>query len=198
MKWFVFCLLPALLFFATSNRVMADDGEKIQLLITGGHETDPQDHGRPVILVGNALGVTPEVFREAFSHVKPAPAGEQPDPAQVQRNKAALMHALGPYGVSNELLDRVSNYYRYRPESGKLWPTMPAVVFATLTNGVPAAIVITVPGSGYSSPPKISIPGHPGMFKATLAFGRDVKSNGSLAAITMDDANYPRGQVSGK
>ena len=143
MKRFVFCLLPALLFFATSNRVMADGGEKIQLLITGGHETDPRDHGRPVVLVGNALGVTPEVFREAFSHVKPAPPGEQPDPAQVQRNKAALMQALGPYRVTNELLDQVSDYYRYRPESGTLWPTVSAVAFVTLTNGVPVSIVIT-------------------------------------------------------
>ena len=152
-----------------------------------------------VVLVGNALGVTPEVFREAFSHVKPAPPGEQPDPAQVQRNKAALMHSLGPYGVSNELLDRVSNYYRYRRESGALWPTTPAVAFVTLTNGVPASIVITAPGSGYSSPPKISIPGHPEiLLKATLAFGHDVKSNGSLISITVDDVNDAAGRTLGK
>ena len=109
MRRFCICLLAAIGFVAFHSPSWAGDEDKIQLVITGGHETDPRDRGRPVILIGNALGVTPEVFREAFSHVKPAPGGEQPDPAQVQRNKAALLKALGPYRVTNELLDRVSN-----------------------------------------------------------------------------------------
>ena len=67
------------------------------------------------------LGVPAEVFREAFTHVKPAPAGEQPDPEQVQRNKRALLDALGKYGVNNDRLDEVSNMYRYRPGDENLW-----------------------------------------------------------------------------
>src|SRR5689334_10813701 len=46
--------------------------------LTGGHDTDPRDKGRPVVLVAAGLGVTPEVFRDAFSRVTPAPAGREP------------------------------------------------------------------------------------------------------------------------
>jgi len=190
MKYLLFRLLPALaIIIAFSGRALAGDDGKIQLVITGGHKTDPRDHGRPVILIGNALGVTPDVFREAFRHVKPAPAGEQPDPEQVRRNKAALLKMLGPYRVTNELLDQVSTYYRYRPGSGTLWPTTPAVAFVTLTNGMLASIVIAQPGSGYCSPPKLSVPGHPEIsLTPTLAFGRDVNSNGSLVSVTVGNA----------
>lgn len=95
--------------------------ETVQLTITGGHETVPADHGRPVVLIASALGVKPEVFRTAFSRVMPAPGGTKPTAEQVRQNKEARLVALSPYGVTNELLDRVSDYYRYRPESGKLW-----------------------------------------------------------------------------
>src|SRR5436190_11471312 len=60
---------------------------KIPLTITAGHETDPEDKGRPVALIAAGLGVPPQVFRKAFTHVTPAPAGQEPDPAQVRRNK---------------------------------------------------------------------------------------------------------------
>jgi hypothetical protein len=56
----------------------------VRVTITGGYATDPRDNGRPVRLVAGALGVPPDVFREAFSHVTPAPGGEEPDPDQVQ------------------------------------------------------------------------------------------------------------------
>jgi hypothetical protein len=174
----------ALLF---SFSVAAAGEQQIQLKITGGHETDSRDHGRPVVLIGNALGVTAEGFREAFSRVKPAPAGREPEPAQVQRNKAALLDALGKHGVTNEQLDRVSNYYRYRPESGRLWPTKTATAVANIKDGAITSIKITDPGSGYSTPPEISVPGHPEIaLKATLAFGRDLKSNGSVASIAQN------------
>ncbi len=45
---------------------------KIPVTFSGGHETDPKDHGRPVVLVAAALNVKPEVFRKAFSGVTPA------------------------------------------------------------------------------------------------------------------------------
>jgi hypothetical protein len=175
---------------AVSLRILhAADSEKIQLTITGGHETDPRDHGRPVVLIGNALGVTPEIFREAFSYVRPAPAGREPEPEQVRRNKTALLSALSKYGVSNETLDRVSNYYRYQPGGNRLWPTKPATAFATVKNGVVDSITISDAGSGYSSPPKISVPGHQEIaLKSTLSFSRDLKSNGSVKAISFEKA----------
>ena len=87
------------------------------------HRRRPRDRrarpGRPVVLVAAGLGVPTEVFRKAFSGVTPAGAGEEPDPAQVQRNKEALLKVLGPYGVTNDELDRVSNHYRYQAACGR-------------------------------------------------------------------------------
>src|SRR5437868_3934220 len=88
----------ALLTLALTLRTQAAAPQKIQLAISGGHETDPRDHSRPVTLIANALGVTPEVFREAFTHVTPAPAGTEPAPDQIRRNKTALLSALSKYG----------------------------------------------------------------------------------------------------
>ena len=48
------------------------DEMKVPLTFSGGLDTDPQDHGRPVVLVAAGLGVKPEVFREAFRGVTPA------------------------------------------------------------------------------------------------------------------------------
>ncbi|MEI8283231.1 MAG: hypothetical protein WCG75_12560, partial [Armatimonadota bacterium] len=56
--------------------------QKPLVRVEGGHGTAEVDHGRPVILVAGGLGVPPQIFREAFSHVKPAPAGQEPDPEQ--------------------------------------------------------------------------------------------------------------------
>ncbi|MBI3875703.1 MAG: hypothetical protein HY300_07030 [Verrucomicrobia bacterium] len=187
MNRFVAILMSALLAASFAGRAKAASEEKINLTITGGHETDPRDHGRPVTLIASALGVTPEVFRNAFSRVKPAPAGTEPDPAQVQRNKAALLGELSRHGVTNELLDRVSNFYRYRPESGGLWPTTPAAAYATIKDGAVTSVVITSAGAGCNSTPRISIPGHPEIaLKATIAFDRDLKKNGSISSITVE------------
>ena len=62
---------------------------------------------RPVVLIAAALGVSSDVFREAFSHVRPAPAGTRPDPAvSVPRAKltrpaatATAEPALEPPGI---------------------------------------------------------------------------------------------------
>src|SRR5262245_15048144 len=105
---------------------------KVPLTITGGHETDPRDRGRPVALVAGGLGVSPEVFRSAFSKVKPAPAGTEPDREQVRQNKAVLLSALTPHGVTNEELNRVSDFYRYVPGRGKLWPVKAAAGYARI------------------------------------------------------------------
>ncbi len=45
---------------------------KVPVTFSGGHGTDPRDYGRPVVLIAAALKVKPEVFRKAFSGVRPA------------------------------------------------------------------------------------------------------------------------------
>src|SRR5215210_1846395 len=107
---------------------------RLPVLFSGGHETDPKDHGRPVVLVAAGLGVKPEVFRKAFSGVKPA-RGRGPTGEEARRNKEALMKVLGPYKVTNDRLDEVSNYYRYRPQEGELWPTKLAKAYAVVEEG---------------------------------------------------------------
>jgi hypothetical protein len=161
--------------------------EKVPLVITGGHETDPRDRGRPVALVAGALGVSQDVFRKAFSQVRPAPAGTEPTPEQKRQNKDVLLGALKPYGVTNEELDRVSDFYRYVPGRGKLWPVKAAAGHGLFKEGVLSSIVITDAGSGYNSEPSVSVAGHPELtLKATLAFGRDLKKNGSIATVKSD------------
>ena len=174
----------------TSNATTAPSTQtsKFLLTFTGGYETDPQDRGRPVILVAAGLGVAPEVFRNAFSHVTPAAAGREPDPAQVRRNKEALLRSLSQYGVTNDLLDKVSNHYRYNRGKGETWRHTPATAYATIRNGVITEIVITNPGAGYSSPPKVSISDMPNVnLKATLSFSADLDKNGSIKDIKIAD-----------
>jgi hypothetical protein len=159
------------------------DEMQIPIKFSGGHETDRRDGGRPVVLVAAGLGVTPELFREAFRGVTPARGGP-PSRAQAQRNKRALLKVLGPHGVTNERLDEVSNYYRYRPQEGEFWRNRPAKATAILKEGRVTRIEITEAGAGYSSPPKATIPG----FEATplevkLLFDKDLETNGSVKAI---------------
>ncbi|MBI1332053.1 MAG: hypothetical protein GC165_04145 [Armatimonadetes bacterium] len=152
--------------------------------ISGGHETEGVDRGRPVNLVAGGLGVKPEVFREAFSHVRPAPAGQRPDEQRVHMNKQALLSALQPYGITNEQLDTVSNYYRYRREQGEMWPTAEATAVAILQKGALTSIKIDKGGSGYNSVPTVTIAGHPEIkLKAVLSYGKDLKNNGSISEI---------------
>jgi hypothetical protein len=160
---------------------------KVDLVFQGGHDTDPRDHGRPVVLVAAALGVPPDVFREAFSHVHPAPAGEQPKPADVRQNKHELLSRLAPYGVTNDRLDEVSNYYRYRRESGRLWRHDDAAGYALVQGGKIISITITNPGAGYTTPPKVSVPGvaltdYP---VAVVVSSIDLARNGSIAKIDL-------------
>jgi hypothetical protein len=169
---------------STATTAPATQTSKIPLTFTAGYETDSQDRGRPAILVAAGLGVPAEVFRQAFTHVTPAPAGREPDPVQVRRNKDALLQALSQYGVTNDLLDKVSNHYRYNRGKGELWRHTPATAYATIRNGVISEIVITTPGTGYSSPPKVSIPDMPKVkLKATLSFSADLDKNGSIKEI---------------
>jgi hypothetical protein len=178
-------LLAGLAAVTLSPRAGAAGEEQVPLVIWGGHDTDPRDRGRPVALVAGALGVSPEVFRSAFSGVRPAPLGTEPDPEQVRRNKAVLLGALARYGVTNDELDRVSNFYRYRPGRGELWPVAAAAGYAVVKDGAVTSVVITQPGYGYCAPPTVSVPGHPEVaLEAELHFDRDVKKNGSVASVT--------------
>jgi hypothetical protein len=156
-----------------------------QIVFSGGHETDPVDHGRPVVLIGNALGVTPEVFRDAFSGVSPSESGP-PSPSHAQANKQILMDKLGPHGVTNERLDEVSDFYRYRPQSGDVWTHKPAVATATIKDGTVTGFKLADGGYGYSTPPKVQIAGHEGVeVKAELEFTSDLKTNGRVKTLTM-------------
>ena len=165
----------------TTTTAPAPNGP-VTVTITGGHDTDPVDHGRPVVLIAAALGVPTEVFRTAFNGVMPSRNG-QPTAAEAQANKAALLGVLAPYGVTNERLDEVSNHYRYVPASGSLWRHVDAA--ATYAGGV---VTITAVGAGYTTPPTVTISagGLPTTTAtAALHFGTDLATNGSIASITV-------------
>ncbi len=156
----------------------------VEVQISGGHDTLEQDHGRPVILIASALKVPTQVFREAFSHVHPAPAGQEPDPEQVRRNKEALLNALSRYGVTNDRLDEVSNYYRYNGRREALWKHRDAKVTATILRGEVKKVTVIDGGAGYSSKPTLTVPGVPNAhLEINLAFGPELNSNGSLAKV---------------
>jgi len=168
-----------------STRVDTSSSE-YQVVISGGYETDPRDNGRPVVLIASMLGVTPTVFREAFSHVQPTTAGTQPQEGQVRQNKAALLTALSPYGVTNDYLDTVSNYYRYNRSAGETWPQHPAVIKAVVSNGVVTGFNIIDAGSGYTSTPAITVVGSDVSATGALSFTNNFVTNGSITQILLD------------
>ena len=170
----------------TSPTLAPVENTEVIVTISGGFETDPRDKGRPVALIAMALGVPADVFREAFSHVTPAGAGEEPDPEQVKKNKQALLNVLGPYGVTNERLDEVSNYYRYNASAGETWPRTQATAQAIVENGVVTGFVITNPGAGYTSTPTVIVTGAGTVNAvATVSYTTDFATNGSITAIML-------------
>lgn len=159
----------------------------VPLAFTGGHELGENDYGRPVVLIAAALKVKPDVFRQAFSGVTPAPGGEEPDPRQVGKNKEALLSILAPYGVTNERLDTVANFYRFHPERGELWRHQEAEAYARVDQGKVTSIVIVNPGYGYNSVPQVSLPGWDNVqLTAVLKFSTDLEKNGAVAEIKME------------
>lgn len=155
---------------------------KVAVKFAGGHETDRKDGGRPCVLIAAALGVKTEVFREAFRGVTPAKNG-RPSGEEARRNKEALMKVLAPHGVTNDRLDEVSNYYRYRPQEGELWPTKPAKAQATIVDGKVTKIEVTESGSGYSSPPTATIEGLDVRLTVKVKYGKELKTNGAVTAV---------------
>jgi hypothetical protein len=173
---------PTLALAQTSTSPAPDS--KVDVIFTGGHETVGADRGRPVILIAAALKVPDQVFRDAFKGVRPAQTGSGPTDAEARANKQVLMAALGPYGVTDDRLNEVSNYYRYRRSAGEMWRNTPAKAFATVHNGVVMSITITDAGSGYSSAPTVTLAGMTDVhLTATLAFGTDFAKNGLIKDI---------------
>ena len=161
---------------------------RLPLVITGGHETDPRDGGRPVVLVAGGLGVPEEVFRDAFKGVHPAGPGRGPTPDEARANKKVLMDALRPYGITNDRLDEVSNRYRYVRSRGELWQHTEAEGYATVRDGRVTEITLTHVGNGYSSPPNITVKDHPEAKVAIkLSYGTDLDRNGSIASASLQN-----------
>ena len=189
MKYLLMVLLAALpcVAFAQSAPSPATDGEtKVDLAFSGGHETLGADRGRPVVLIAAALNVPDQVFRNTFKGVHPAKTGGGPTDAEARANKEVLLAGLSPYGVTDDRLNEVSNYYRYRRSAGEMWKNTQAKAYATVKDGVVTSVTITDAGSGYSSPPTISIAGATVKnLTAKLAFGTDFATNGSIREIKM-------------
>ena len=158
---------------------------KLPVKFSGGHDIGKNDFGRPVTLMAAALGVKPEEFRKAFSGVTPA-RGRGPTGDEARRNKEALMRVLAPLGVSNKRMDEVADYYRFRPQDGELWPTKPAEAYAIVYGDQIKRIVITKPGSGYSSPPKARVQGFESVrLETKLTFVKDLKKNGGVQSVAL-------------
>src|SRR5207244_285396 len=101
------------------------------------------------------------------------------------KNKAALMDALEKYGVTNERLDAVSNHYRYVRSRGETWPAKPAFAYALVKDGAVIGYEVADGGSGYSSPPTVTVPNiKEAKAKVELSFGRDLEHNGAVSAIS--------------
>ena len=97
-----------------------------------------------------------------------------------------LLRALGKYGITNERLDAVSNYYRYRPGSGSLWRHTPASAKAIIKDGQVTGFTITNPGSGYLTVPSVSVAGYGQVkVKAEIGFSKDLAKNGRVTNLTV-------------
>jgi hypothetical protein len=157
----------------------------VQVTLSGGFEIRSNDYGRPVPLYASMLGVSPDVFRQAFSGVHPD-RGHAPTQAQQQANKDALLRVLGPYGVTNDAMDRVADYYRFDSSRGETWPRRAARAEATITGGKVTAIRVIDPGVGYTYPARVAVPGFPKV-RATveLVFTRDFRTNGHVGRISL-------------
>jgi hypothetical protein len=165
---------------ASCGTVFAED---VPVAITGGHDIGKEDHGRPCVLIAAALGVKTEVFREAFSGVTPAKNG-RPSADEARKNKEALMKVLGPFRVTNDRLDEVSNYYRFKPQDGELWKHTEAKAHAVIEDGKVVKVVVDEAGSGYTTPPKVTIKGFEKVeFAVDLRFDKDLKKNGAIKSI---------------
>jgi hypothetical protein len=139
------CLMATVLVVAAFGARLRAAEKEVPLVFSGGHALGEGDFGRPINLMAAGLGVKPEQFREAFSGVTPA-KGRPPTREEERRNKAALMRVLKPLGVTNERMDEVANYYRFRPQAGEMWPTAPSQGYSVVEGGRVQREVITEAG----------------------------------------------------
>lgn len=157
-----------------------DTTRTVPVTISGGFELHSNDYGRPVPLYASMLGVPPSVFRRAFSGVHPDP-GHDPSTEDQQANKDALMSVLAPYGVTNDELDRVANYYRFDSTKGETWPHRAARAQATVKNGKVVAVRVLDAGVGYTYAPRVSIRGFPrARLVARVVFTEQFGTNGQI------------------
>jgi hypothetical protein len=168
------------------------DETKVPLVFSGGHDYDrKKDLGRPVVLIAAALGVEPDVFRQAFSAVTPSRNGP-PSPEHARANKQLLMKVLQPHGITNDRLDEVSNFYRFQPHKGELWRTTAAQGYAIVADGQIKRFVVTQPGAGYSSLPVVTVQGMENIkLMATLGFSTDLTKNGAITAVELAYPDSP-------
>jgi hypothetical protein len=182
---YILLQLIALLGASTVATIGLGVEARVPVIFSGGHEIAKNDYGRPITLMAAALGVKPDEFRQAFSGVRPA-HGRGPTGAEARRNKEALMKVLQPLGVTNERMDDVANYYRFRPQNGELWPTKPAKAYAVVEGDKIKKVVVTDPGSGYCSPPKVTVRGFENVsLEAKLRLVTDLKKNGGIEAVEL-------------
>ena len=176
----------AAVFGQAGAKAPTTEGTRVPVVFSGGHDTDPVDRGRPVVLIAAALSVAPEVFREAFSHVHPAGPGRGgPTEAEARQNKAALMNVLGKHGVTNDRLDEVSNFYRYPPGSRSFWKNRAAQANAVVQGSTVVGFELTDGGYGYTTPPTVSVPGVQGVdAKVELSFSKSLEANGAVSRLS--------------
>lgn len=97
-----------------------------------------------------------------------------------------MLKVLGPLGVTNERLDEVSDYYRYRREAGELWRHVPAEAYARVKGGKVIGFVVTKGGAGYSSVPEVHVAGFPDVkARAVILYGKELGTNGSIKQIAL-------------
>jgi hypothetical protein len=171
---------------------LAPGERRVAVVFDGGHDTDRADHGRPVALIAAALKVPDAVFRETFTHVRPAgPASNGPTDAEARQNKAALLAGLSPYGVTDDRLNEVSNYYRYmRRNPGDLWQHRDATAFAVVNAQTKILRFDLVDaGAGYTTAPNARVDGLPDLaVTVKLVFGTDLATNGSIQSLAVAGA----------
>ncbi len=166
---------------------LAAGERRVAVTFTGGHDTDGRDGGRPVTLVAAGMGVPADVFRQTFTHVHPAgPDRGGPTDAEARQNKRALLDGLSKYGVTDDRINAVSNYYRYVRSHGEMWRHRDATASAVVRDGRVVRFDVTDAGAGYTTPPKVSVDGVPNVTATvTLSFGTDLPTNGSIQQIVI-------------
>jgi len=171
--------------FTISNSTYTDSNGNT-ITISGGHETDDIDAGRPVFLIGSMLGITGEQFRDAFSYVTPEENGHLNDET-AQANKVKLLAQLEPYGITNDEINSVTDYYRYYPGDINIWPYAHVVLDATISNGTVTSFKVISGGHGYTSNVTIVVDGYGNIpVNAIISYTDSFETNGAIDTITVN------------